>query len=166
MEDNEHNIPQQENPLQRDLSQEGLAQQGLPQEATNEVTPPPIPVESQFRSRIDLTPIRAKIDLIMQECSKIIIGQTELIELMVTCIIADGHILLEGVPGIAKTLSAKVVAKTIDTEFSRIQFTPDLMPADIIGTSIFNMNTSEFVFKKGPISVSYTHLTLPTICSV
>ena len=151
MEDNEHNIPQHENPLQRDLSQEGLAQQGLPQEATNEVTPPPIPVESQFRSRIDLTPIRAKIDLIMQECSKIIIGQTELIELMVTCIIADGHILLEGVPGIAKTLSAKVVAKTIDTEFSRIQFTPDLMPADIIGTSIFNMNTSEFVFKKGPI---------------
>ncbi len=135
MEDNESNIP--------------------PQETNNEATPPPITSPTQegtvFRSRVDLSPIRAKIDRVLEECSKIIVGQSELIELMVTCIISDGHILIEGVPGIAKTLSAKVVAKTIDTEFSRIQFTPDLMPADIIGTSIYNMNTSEFVFKKGPI---------------
>lgn len=135
MEDNESNIP--------------------PQEINSEATPPPITSPTQegtvFRSRVDLSPIRAKIDRVLEECSKIIVGQSELIELMVTCIISDGHILIEGVPGIAKTLSAKVVAKTIDTEFSRIQFTPDLMPADIIGTSIYNMNTSEFVFKKGPI---------------
>ena len=135
MEDNESNMP--------------------PQEINSESTPPPIqPVQEEetvFRSRVDLSPIRAKIDRVLEECGKIIVGQSELLELMVTCIIADGHILLEGVPGIAKTLSAKVVAKTIDTEFSRIQFTPDLMPADIIGTSIFNMNTSEFIFKKGPI---------------
>ncbi len=135
MEDNQSNIP--------------------PQEINNEATPTPIPSPTQegtvFRSRVDLSPIRAKIDRVLEECSKIIVGQSELIELMVTCIISDGHILIEGVPGIAKTLSAKVVAKTIDTEFSRIQFTPDLMPADIIGTSIYNMNTSEFVFKKGPI---------------
>jgi MoxR-like ATPase len=126
-----------------------------PQEINNQPTPPPIPTPTQeeavFRSRIDLNPIRAKIDRVMEECSKIIVGQSELLELMVTCIISDGHILIEGVPGIAKTLSAKVIAKTIDTEFSRIQFTPDLMPADIIGTSIYNMKTSEFVFKKGPI---------------
>ena len=135
MEDNESNMP--------------------PQENNSESIPPPIrPVQEEetvFRSRVDLSPIRAKIDRVLEECGKIIVGQSELLELMVTCIIADGHILLEGVPGIAKTLSAKVVAKTIDTEFSRIQFTPDLMPADIIGTSIFNMNTSEFIFKKGPI---------------
>ncbi len=135
MEDNEPNIP--------------------PQEINSEATPPPITSPTQegtvFRSRVDLSPIRAKIDRVLEEYSKIIVGQSELIELMVTCIISDGHILIEGVPGIAKTLSAKVVAKTIDTEFSRIQFTPDLMPADIIGTSIYNMNTSEFVFKKGPI---------------
>ncbi len=135
MEDNQSNIP--------------------PQEINNEATPTPIPSPTQegtvFRSRVDLSPIRAKIDRVLEECSKIIVGQSELIELMVTCINSDGHILIEGVPGIAKTLSAKVVAKTIDTEFSRIQFTPDLMPADIIGTSIYNMNTSEFVFKKGPI---------------
>ena len=105
----------------------------------------------QFQSRTDLSPIRDKIDELFAECGKIIVGQSDLIELMITCILADGHILLEGVPGIAKTLSAKVIAKTIDTEFSRIQFTPDLMPADILGTSIFNMKSSEFVFKKGPI---------------
>lgn len=104
-----------------------------------------------FRSRIDLTQVTEKIAKVLDECSKLIVGQTDLLELMVTCILADGHILLEGVPGIAKTLSAKVVAKTINTDFSRIQFTPDLMPADIIGTSIFNMKSSEFVFKKGPI---------------
>jgi len=105
----------------------------------------------QFQSRTDLSPMRDKIDELFTECGKIIVGQSDLIELMITCILADGHILLEGVPGIAKTLSAKVIAKTIDTEFSRIQFTPDLMPADILGTSIFNMKSSEFVFKKGPI---------------
>lgn len=104
-----------------------------------------------FRSRIDLTHVTEKIGKVLDECSKLIVGQTDLLELMVTCILADGHILLEGVPGIAKTLSAKVVAQTINTDFSRIQFTPDLMPADIIGTSIFNMKSSEFIFKKGPI---------------
>jgi MoxR-like ATPase len=91
------------------------------------------------------------IDKIKEECSKILVGQRELVELMITCVLSDGHILLEGVPGIAKTLSAKVLAKTIQTDFSRIQFTPDLMPADIIGTSVFNMKDASFTFKKGPI---------------
>lgn len=91
------------------------------------------------------------IDSLYAECAKVIIGQTETIELIVTCILADGHILLEGVPGIAKTLIAKSIAKTIDADFSRIQFTPDLMPTDIIGTSVFNMKDSNFEFKPGPI---------------
>jgi MoxR-like ATPase len=85
------------------------------------------------------------------ESGKIIVGQDEVLELMLVCILCDGHILLEGVPGVAKTLSAKVLAKSIDADFSRIQFTPDLMPADIIGTSVFNMKESTFNFKKGPI---------------
>jgi MoxR-like ATPase len=86
-----------------------------------------------------------------EEASKILIGQNELIDLMLICILSEGHILLEGVPGIAKTLSAKTIAKTIGADFSRIQFTPDLMPSDITGTSVFNMNNSTFSFKKGPI---------------
>ena len=94
---------------------------------------------------------QAKIESVLQECEKIIIGQQEMLELILICILSDGHILLEGVPGIAKTLAAKSVARTIDADFSRIQFTPDLMPTDIIGTSLFNMKEAEFVFKKGPI---------------
>ncbi len=106
---------------------------------------------SLFRNTLDLTPVRDNIQRLKEECNKVIIGQEDLIELMITSVIAGGHILLEGVPGIAKTLSAKVFAKTINTDFSRIQFTPDLMPADIIGTSIFNMKKSTFSFQKGPI---------------
>ena len=101
--------------------------------------------------------IQEKIDNLLKECGKLIIGQKEVLELMVICMLSDGHVLLEGVPGIAKTLSAKTLAKTVDAEFSRIQFTPDLMPTDIIGTSVFNMKESVFVFKKGPI---YSNLIL------
>lgn len=103
------------------------------------------------REAIDFTETNDIIERIKKECRKLLVGQSELIDLMVTCILCDGHILLEGVPGIAKTLSAKVLAKTINADFSRIQFTPDLMPADIIGTSVFNMKESVFSFKKGPI---------------
>jgi len=109
------------------------------------------PPAVQYRQRLNLEPVQQKINALMAECKKFIVGQEELLELMLACILADGHILLEGVPGIAKTLSARVLSKTIDSDFSRIQFTPDLMPSDILGTSIFNMKESEFVFKKGPI---------------
>ncbi len=95
--------------------------------------------------------LQDKIESVLEECGKIIIGQEAMLELILICILSDGHILLEGVPGIAKTLAAKSVAKTIDADFSRIQFTPDLMPTDIIGTSLFNMKEAEFIFKKGPI---------------
>ncbi len=104
-----------------------------------------------YKQTIDFTATNTIIAKIKNECSKLLIGQSELIDLMITCILCDGHILLEGVPGIAKTLSAKVLAKTIKSNFSRIQFTPDLMPADIIGTSVFNMKDAIFSFKKGPI---------------
>lgn len=114
----------------------------------------PAPVQPSlvsFKQRIDLGPVQAKINSILEECRKYILGQEELLELMVACILSDGHILLEGVPGIAKTLSARVLSKTIQSGFSRIQFTPDLMPSDILGTSLYNMKESEFIFKKGPI---------------
>ncbi|NND08829.1 MAG: MoxR family ATPase [Saprospiraceae bacterium] len=108
----------------------------------------------------EIDPIRPSLDLsfaveklvqMQSECAKVLIGQEELIDLLLTGLLAQGHILLEGVPGIAKTLSAKVLAKTLAADFSRIQFTPDLMPSDIIGTSIFNLKSSEFEFKQGPI---------------
>ncbi len=86
-----------------------------------------------------------------EEIQKIIIGQTKLIELLIAGILAGGHVLLEGVPGIAKTLTVKILAKLFNVEFKRIQFTPDLMPSDVIGTSVFNMKTSDFYFRKGPI---------------
>src|SRR6187551_2880767 len=85
------------------------------------------------------------------EIGKVIVGQEEMIELLIAAILADGHVLIEGVPGVAKTLTAKLLARCIDVPFSRIQFTPDLMPSDVIGTSVFNPQTGKFSFKHGPI---------------
>lgn len=108
-------------------------------------------MENNTNSRTDLTSLNDSIEKVKSEIKKIIVGQEKTIELLLTAIFADGHVLIEGVPGIAKTLTAKILAKTISAEFSRIQFTPDLMPSDILGTSIFNMKSSEFEFKKGPV---------------
>jgi len=107
--------------------------------------------EPPFTSRLDLTGLRAAVDRIRAEVGKIIVGQNDMIDLILAAILADGHVLIEGVPGIAKTLTAKLVARTIAVDFSRIQFTPDLMPSDILGTSVFNVKTSEFEFRRGPI---------------
>ncbi|WP_272973113.1 AAA family ATPase, partial [Croceibacter atlanticus] len=76
----------------------------------------------------------------------VIVGQDDFVELLIVGLLSDGHVLIEGVPGIAKTLTAKLFAKTLKTEFSRIQFTPDLMPSDVLGTSVLNMKTSDFEF--------------------
>lgn len=105
----------------------------------------------QFESRIDLSQLRDNVTDIKKEIAKVIVGQDKMIELLLVAILADGHVLLEGVPGVAKTLTAKLVARIIDVDFARIQFTPDLMPSDILGTSVFNPKTSEFEFKSGPI---------------
>lgn len=104
-----------------------------------------------FENRIDLTELNATADKIKQEIGKVIVGQTELVNLMLIAILADGHILIEGVPGVAKTLAAKLMSKSISVKFSRIQFTPDLMPSDVTGTNVFNVNTSVFTFNKGPV---------------
>jgi len=105
----------------------------------------------EFNSRIDLTKLQESVAKIKLELGKVIIGQQDMIELLIVSILANGHSLIEGVPGVAKTVTAKLLAKTMNVDFSRIQFTPDLMPSDILGTSIFNVKTSEFEFKKGPI---------------
>lgn len=104
-----------------------------------------------FENRIDLSSLKESVQQIKSEVGKIIVGQENMVSLLITAILADGHVLLEGVPGVAKTLASKILARTIDADFSRIQFTPDLMPSDILGTSIFNMKNSEFEFKAGPI---------------
>lgn len=104
-----------------------------------------------FNNRIDLSKLQNAVSEIKQELGKVIIGQADMIELLIISILADGHSLIEGVPGVAKTVTAKLLAKTMNVDFSRIQFTPDLMPSDILGTSVFNVKTSEFEFKKGPI---------------
>lgn len=104
-----------------------------------------------FENRIPLEDLRNAAEAIRAELGKIIIGQHEFVELLIVALLSDGHVLIEGVPGIAKTVTAKLFAKTLDTEFSRLQFTPDLMPSDVLGTSVLNMKTSEFEFRKGPI---------------
>ncbi len=104
-----------------------------------------------FEQRTDLGKLSAAVEQIKATLAKIIVGQHDVIELIIAGILADGHILIEGVPGVAKTLTAKLVAKAIDAQYSRIQFTPDLMPSDVLGTSVFSPKTSEFEFRRGPI---------------
>ncbi|WP_158797174.1 MoxR family ATPase [Pedobacter sp. L105] len=104
-----------------------------------------------FNQRTDLTELNTAVERIRQTLGKIIVGQKETINFLIAGLLADGHILLEGVPGVAKTLAAKLVAKSIDASFSRIQFTPDLMPSDVLGTSVFDPRTASFEYRKGPI---------------
>jgi MoxR-like ATPase len=107
--------------------------------------------ENIFQQRIDLSGLsRAAFD-IRNEIARVIVGQHKMVDLLLTGLLCDGHILIEGVPGVAKTLTAKLMAKIIDADFSRLQFTPDLMPSDVVGTSVFNPKEGEFKFKAGPV---------------
>lgn len=107
--------------------------------------------ENIFQQRIDLSGLsRAAFD-IRNEIARVIVGQHKMVDLLLTGLLCDGHILIEGVPGVAKTLAAKLLAKIIDADFSRLQFTPDLMPSDVVGTSVFNPKEGEFKFKAGPV---------------
>jgi len=104
-----------------------------------------------FENKASTTDMQAVVEKMTAELNKIIIGQNDVINLIITAMFTGGHVLLEGVPGVAKTLMAKLIAHTINTGFSRIQFTPDLMPSDVLGTLVFNAKTTDFEFKKGPI---------------
>jgi MoxR-like ATPase len=130
----------------------GIIPPSIPGSIGQQPIMPSVPKVEAFKSSlIDLSPVTNKVEEIREEVEKFIIGQYEMVDLLLIGIFTGGHILLEGVPGVAKTLTARVISKTLSSDFSRIQFTPDLMPSDIIGTSIFNMKTSEFSFRKGPI---------------
>ncbi|NTE04884.1 MoxR family ATPase [Agrobacterium tumefaciens] len=107
--------------------------------------------QEQFNPRTDLSVLNAAVNQIRNVLGNIIVGQKQVIDFLIVGLLADGHILIEGVPGVAKTLSAKLLAKSIDAQFSRVQFTPDLMPSDVLGTPIFNTKTGDFEFRKGPI---------------
>ena len=107
--------------------------------------------QEMFHQRIDLEQLKESIALVKNEIGKVIVGQSKLVDLLLIALLADGHVLIEGVPGIAKTLSVKLISKAVKTGFSRIQFTPDLMPSDILGTTVFNLSKSEFEFNRGPI---------------
>lgn len=111
--------------------------------------------QGEFQSRIDMIELRESLHKVKTEIAKVIVGQENMVEHLLAALLSNGHVLIEGVPGVAKTITAKLLAKTIDVDFSRIQFTPDLMPSDILGTSIFSMKNSEFEFKKGPIFSSF-----------
>jgi MoxR-like ATPase len=104
-----------------------------------------------FDSRIDLSSLHHAMEEVRREVGKVIVGQNKMIDQLLVALLAKGHVLIEGVPGVAKTVTAKILARCLDMNFSRIQFTPDLMPSDIIGTSIFDASKASFTFKKGPI---------------
>ncbi|MEO0331296.1 MAG: MoxR family ATPase [Bacteroidota bacterium] len=106
---------------------------------------------SAFKSRIDLSPLKESVDAVRKSIGQWVVGQESMVDLLLVALLADGHVLLEGVPGVAKTLTAKLISRVVSVQFSRIQFTPDLMPSDVIGTSVFNAKTANFEFRSGPI---------------
>ena len=103
------------------------------------------------KQRIDLTGFSDKVQQLTEQIAAVIVGQEQIVDLLLTAILVNGHILIEGVPGVAKTLLAKLTARLISADFSRIQFTPDLMPSDVLGTTVFNMKTNDFDFHPGPV---------------
>ncbi len=104
-----------------------------------------------FKESSPVTELNSKLHDIRAEIAKVIVGQEQVVDLLLIGLLCDGHLLLEGVPGVAKTLASKLLARIIDVHFSRLQFTPDLMPGDVIGTSVFNPKEGTFYFKAGPV---------------
>jgi MoxR-like ATPase len=121
---------------------------------TNQTSIDPVVISPELRTDghyVDVQKVKTTADRIQQEMDKVVVGNYATVELLMAALFTGGHVLIEGLPGIAKTLTAKLLAKTIEADFSRIQFTPDLMPTDITGTSVFNMKESNFYFRKGPL---------------
>lgn len=108
-------------------------------------------MEENTEKRVDLTLFSEKIQALKDRIATVIVGQEQTVDLVLTVVLANGHVLLEGEPGVAKTLLARLVARLIKADFSRIQFTPDLMPSDVLGTTVFNMKTNDFDFHQGPV---------------
>ena len=107
--------------------------------------------DSVFQNRTDLSALSEAVARIRSEIGKVIVGQTAMVDQLIAALLCSGHVLIEGVPGVAKTLTAKLMARSMAIPFSRIQFTPDLMPSDVLGTTVFNPRDLQFEFRKGPI---------------
>jgi len=120
-------------------------------QSVREVQGPPPPPSEDFHTTIPLTELQQAVERMRGEVGKVIVGQERMVDLLLIALLSDGHVLIEGVPGLAKTLTAKLLARCIRTRFSRIQFTPDLMPSDLIGTSVFDPRTTAFEFRPGPL---------------
>ena len=112
-------------------------------------------MEENTEKRVDLTLFSEKIQALKDRIATVIVGQEQIVDLVLTAVLANGHVLLEGVPGVAKTLLARLVARLIEADFSRIQFTPDLMPSDVLGTTVFNMKNNDFDFHQGPVFADF-----------
>ncbi|HEX2617496.1 MAG TPA: AAA family ATPase, partial [Flavobacteriales bacterium] len=124
----------------------------LPEQPSPQATPSADGTDKQaYVPSLPLTELRDTADRIRSEVHRVIVGQDKVLDLLMIALLSDGHVLIEGMPGLAKTLTAKLLARTVDTGFGRIQFTPDLMPSDVVGTSIFDPRTSAFEFKAGPV---------------
>ncbi len=108
-------------------------------------------MQSHTPAHVDFSAVREAVNVLREHIGQIIVGQEQMVELLMTALLARGHVLIEGYPGLAKTLTAKLLAKSIEAGFSRIQFTPDLMPSDLLGTHVYNLQTSSFTFRKGPL---------------
>lgn len=114
-----------------------------------ENTPPE--ADAASNDRLPLKDLQEKVKQLKSQISKVVVGQEEFLDLLIIALLSNGHVLIEGVPGVAKTLTAKLFSKSLKTRFSRIQFTPDLMPSDVLGTSVFNKSNTNFEFRPGPI---------------
>ena len=150
----EHHDP---NNLSEESQQNDPPVEPIPTTPLEEIPTPPVQETSPniqpawAQNRLDLAPVYQAVGNIKQELRKVIIGQDKMMDLLIAAIFCNGHVLIEGVPGIAKTLTARMLSQTMAVDFSRIQFTPDLMPSDVVGSTVFNMQSSEFSFNAGPI---------------
>lgn len=155
--ENQSALPEEQPGSNQEQSSEFSAympkEESAPETPNADEAPVVTPSQQHFQQRdqTELIWVAQKVNRVREEMRKYVIGQNEMIELLLAGIFANGHLLLEGVPGVAKTLSAKALARALDVDFSRIQFTPDLMPSDVIGTSVFDMKNTSFTFKKGPV---------------
>lgn len=156
-EQNNMNQPEENNEnISNDVNSTGAtngAENSDLQSNESDITQPSYTTEASqmFSSGLNLSFINEKVKATREQIGKFVIGQHDMVDLLMIAIFSNGHVLLEGVPGVAKTLTAKVLSKTLSVDFSRIQFTPDLMPSDVIGTSVYNMKDASFSFQKGPV---------------